>query len=72
MGIELIAADISGQQASLAAYPYLGHTANQLMIAPSGDLIAVGLRASQIMIMDTQGRVQAEFDGTLLGWRPGR
>jgi hypothetical protein len=44
-------------------------TTNQLALAPSGDLLAVDLGQSHIVIMDTRGQVRVEFDGRLLGWR---
>jgi Tol biopolymer transport system component len=72
VGLELIAADISGGQSSVATYPYPLVTTNQLAVSPSGDLLAIDLGQSHIVIMDVRGQVRMEFDGRLLGWRPRR
>jgi Tol biopolymer transport system component len=66
-GVEALIADLDGTELVVATRP--SAFAHRIAVAPDGDLLALQLD-TQIVVFDTQGNVQAEFDGTLQGWRP--
>jgi dipeptidyl aminopeptidase/acylaminoacyl peptidase len=71
---EVIAASINGRETAIAHFPNttIGHaTTGKLAIAPGGALLAINVDVGRIIILDPQGQVRSEFDGQLIGWRPG-
>jgi Tol biopolymer transport system component len=70
---EVIAANIDGQERVAAQFPNatIGMTApGRIAVAPGGELLAIALDASRIVILNPQGGVRAELVGEIYGWRP--
>jgi dipeptidyl aminopeptidase/acylaminoacyl peptidase len=78
-GAEVVLADVDGQEQVIAGYPWA--FAHQIAAAPDGSLVAVELDVPEqaqteadarqaIAILDLQGKMRAEVEGGIWGWRP--
>ncbi len=67
-GVEVIRADLEGEEHVLAVYP--NATATDLAVSPDETWIAIGLSGFHVEILDSQGHKHESFDGQINSWRP--